>query len=156
MGSDREFREEILTLLRGPNAHPDFEEAVAGFPFALQGLRPAGAAHTPWELLEHLRMAQRDILEFCRDPGYTSPEFPDGYWPQESAPRLPQDWDRSMASFLSDRAALESMVGDPARDLLAPVPDEEGPSLLHEILIVAAHNSYHLGQVLLLRRALGA
>ncbi len=156
MGDDSALRDEILTLLRGPNAHASFEEATKAFPFALQGAHVTGAAHTPWEILEHLRIVQRDIVDFCRDPRYESPEFPAGYWPQAATPSGKADWDRSVRSFLADRAALEALVSDPGRDVLAPVPDQEGPSLLHEVVIAAAHNSYHLGQLLLMRRALGA
>jgi hypothetical protein len=103
-----------------------------------------------------LRLVQWDILEFVRNPDYESPPFPAGYWPEAEAPPDPAAWDRSTAAFLRDRRALEDLAADPSVDLLGAVPDEDGPTLLHEFFIVAAHNSYHLGQFLLVRRALGA
>ena len=150
------LRDEVLELLRGPHAHATFEEALEEFPAALQGKKPTGAPHTAWELLEHMRRAQVDILEFCRNSEYESLEFPAGYWPASAAPPDAGAWGHSVTGFLKDRRELEKMVAEAGKDLLRSVPDEEGPSLLHEIFIVAAHNSYHVGQILFLRRMLGA
>jgi hypothetical protein len=154
-GRSPELRAHALELLRGPHAHLSFEEALEDFPVALQGTRTAGSPHTAWEILEHLRIAQWDFLEFCRDPEHESPEFPSGYWPETSLPPAGA-WDGSVRAFLEDRRAFETWVQKPDTDLLAPVPDEDGPTLLHEIALLAAHNSYHLGQIVQIRRALGA
>jgi hypothetical protein len=155
-GTHPDLREHALELLQGPHAHLPFEEGVLGFPLKLQGTRTPGATHTAWEILEHMRIAQHDILAFCRTPEHESPEWPSGYWPQGSIPPDEGAWDRSARAFLADRAAFERWVHDPGCDLLAAVPDEEGPTLLHEIAILSAHNAYHLGQIVQIRRALGA
>jgi DinB superfamily len=150
----QELREEMVRLLEGGGAHATFENAIEGFPAGLRGKKVASVTHTPWQILEHLRLAQWDILEFCRNPSHESPAWPEGYWPAESAPPSGAAWDESVKRFLEDRGALARWVRDSATDLFAPVPDEEGPSLLHQVVITAQHNSYHLGQLLLLRRAL--
>ena len=149
-----EVREEIVRLLEGGGAHATFEDAVKGFPAHIRGKKIEGVSHTPWQILEHLRLAQWDILEFSRNPSHESPAWPDGYWPKDAAPPNDAAWDSSVKQFLDDRASLARWIQDPDVDLLAPVPDEDGPTLLHEIVITAQHNSYHLGQLLLLRRAL--
>jgi DinB family protein len=148
------LRDEILQLLEGGRAHADFEGALGDFPISLRGALLPGSPHTPWQLLEHLRLAQWDILEFCRNPSHVSPGFPEGYWPKEASPPDETAWDLSLESFLEDRDTFADWVRDPSIDLLAPVPDAEGPALLHELLLASAHNSYHLGQLLLLRRSL--
>jgi hypothetical protein len=150
------LREHLLYLLRGGGAHLDFEKAVAGLPPTLRGARPAGLPHSPWRLLEHLRLAQWDILEFCRDPRHESPPFPEGYWPPGDAPPDPGAWDRSAAAFRADLRAMEALVGDPASDLFTPLPHGQGQTLLREALLVADHNAYHLGQLVVVRRLLGA
>jgi hypothetical protein len=150
------LRDHVLYLLRGGGAHLDFEKAIAGLPPALRGAKPAGQPHTPWRLLEHLRIAQWDILEFSRDPHHVSPPFPDGYWPKGDAPPDPSAWDRSVAAFRADLRATQDLVADPATDLLAPLPHGQGQTVLREALLVADHNAYHLGQLVLLRRLLGA
>jgi hypothetical protein len=156
MASDRALREAVLILLRGGRAHITFEKAVAGFPEDLRGRKPRGLPYTPWQQLEHMRLAQRDILEYIRNPRYVSLKFPEEYWPAQASP--PRNaWSASVKAFLADRQALEEMATDPATDLLARVPhDPEGPSILHELLLVADHSAYHLGQLILLRRLLGA
>lgn len=153
-GADRELREELVRLLEGGGAHATFEDAIGGFPAEARGITLPGVSHTPWQLLEHLRLAQWDILEFSRNPAHESPAWPEGYWPPESAPPTKTAWDESVRRFLKDRVALTSWIQDASTDLFASVPDEDGPSLLHEIMITGQHNSYHLGQLLLLRRAL--
>jgi len=112
--------------------------------------------HTPWRLLEHLRIAQWDILEFSRNPKHVSPSFPDGYWPRSDAPPDAAAWDRSVAAFRADLKAMQDLVADPATDLFALLPHGEGQTILREALLVADHNAYHLGQLVMLRRALGA
>lgn len=150
------LRRHLLELLRGGDAHLDFEGVIADFPGELRGVRPAGVPYTPWRLLEHMRIAQWDILEFCRNPDHLSPEFPEGYWPAGDAPPDAAAWDRSVAAFRADLQAMQDLVADPSTDLLAPIPHGEGQTVLREALLMADHNAYHLGQLVLLRRLLGA
>jgi uncharacterized damage-inducible protein DinB len=150
------LREHLLHLLRGGGAHLDFEKAVAALPPELRGVRPAGLPHSPWRLLEHMRIAQWDILEFSRNPRHVSPPFPDGYWPQGDAPPDAAAWDRSVAAYRADLRAMEALVADPASDLFTPFPHGQGQTLLREALLVADHNAYHLGQLVVVRRLLGA
>lgn len=153
-GQDSVLRDELVGLLEGGRAHATFEDAVDGFPREMQGAILPGVAHTPWQVLEHLRLAQWDILEFCRNPSHESPNWPEGYWPKEPDPPTKTAWNESVKRFLEDRRALTAWIKDSSADLFAPVPNDEGPSLLHQIVITAQHNSYHLGQLLMLRRAL--
>jgi hypothetical protein len=150
------LRDHLLYLLRGGGAHVDFDAAVADLPPELRGARAAGQPHTPWRLLEHLRIAQWDILEFSRDPRHVSPPFPAGYWPAGDAPPDAGAWDRSVSAFRADLKAMQELVADPATDLFAPIPHGQGQTVLREALLVADHNAYHLGQLVLLRRLLGA
>ena len=143
-------------MLRGGGAHLDFESAIADLAVELRGAKPAGLPHTPWRLLEHMRIAQWDILEFSRNPRHVSPSFPDGYWPQGDAPPDLGAWDRSIEGFRTDLRAMQDLVADRATDLFAPLPHGEGQTLLREALLVADHNAYHLGQLVVVRRLLGA
>jgi len=153
---DRAIREQVLELLRGGNAHLDFDKAVAGLPAKLRGGKPAAQPHTPWRLVEHMRIAQWDILEFCRNPKHVSPKWPDGYWPPDDAPPEGQAWNRTVKNFHADLQAMEQLIADPAADLLAPIPGGQGQTLFREALLVADHNAYHLGQLVIIRRLLGA
>jgi len=148
--------EHLVELLNGGHAHVEFESAVKDWPADLQGKKPEGAAHTPWEVLEHLRIAQWDILQFCLDPRHVSPSFPEGYWPQGDAPPEPGAWDRSVEAFRADLCAIQELVADPATDLFAPLPHGQGQTILREALLVADHNAYHVGELVLVRRLLGA
>jgi hypothetical protein len=150
------LREHLLYLLGGGGAHLSFDKAVAGLPAELRGARVAGQPHTPWRLLEHLRLAQWDILEFSRNPRHVSPTFPEGYWPEGDGPPDAGAWERSVAAFRADLKAMQDLVADPATDLFARIPHGEGQTILREALLVADHNAYHLGQLVLLRRLLGA
>jgi hypothetical protein len=150
------LREHLLYLLRGGGAHLDFDRAVAGMPPELRGVKPAGLPHSPWRLLEHLRIAQWDILRFCIDPQDVSPPFPEGYWPEGDAPPDPAAWDRSVEAFRADLTSMQELVADPATDLFAPLPHGQGQTVLREAVLVADHNAYHLGQLVLVRRLLGA
>ena len=152
---DASLREHLVDLLRGKNAHLDFDRTVRDLPAADRGRRPEGLPHSPWELLEHLRIAQEDILAFSRDPDHASPDWPAGYWPDIPAPPDASAWDRSVAAFRADLAGLEQLVLDPSRDLHAPFPWGDGQTLLREALLVADHNAYHLGQMVDVRRLLG-
>src|SRR5580692_2348009 len=151
MDRDKALREHLLYLLRGGGAHLDFQAAVADLPAALRGAKPPGQPHTPWRLLEHLRIAQEDILEFSRNPRHVSPLFPDGYWPAGDAPPDAGAWDRSVDAFRADLKAMQDLVADPATDLFAPLPHGQGQTALREALLVADHNAYHLGQLVVVR-----
>ena len=156
MTSDQALREHLLYLLRGGGAHLGFDDAIANLPVKLRGAKVSGVPHTPWRLLEHLRLAQWDILEFSRDPKHVSPSFPDGYWPEGDAPPDADAWDQSVAAVRADLKAMQDLVADPATDLFAIIPHGEGQTILREALLIADHNAYHLGQLVMLRRALGA
>jgi hypothetical protein len=153
---DRALREHVLELLRGGHAHVEFDRAVGGLPAKLRGAKPPGQPHTPWRLLEHLCIAQRDILDFSRDSSHVSPDWPEGYWPPGDAPPDAKAWDRSVKAFKTDSAAMQELVTNPATDLLAPIPGGKGQTVLREALLVADHNAYHLGQLIIIRRLLGA
>jgi hypothetical protein len=150
------LRRHLTELLNGGQAHTTFDAAVADLPESLRGARPDGLPHTPWRLVEHMRIAQWDILEFSRNAAHVSPTFPDGYWPTDDAPDSPSDWDRSVTAFRDDLRAMCDLVTDPATDLFAPIPHGDGQTVLREALLVADHNSYHLGQLVAVRRLLGA
>jgi hypothetical protein len=152
---DDPLRKHILDLLSSSHAHADFDAAVAGFPIRGAGEKPAEAGHSAWELLEHLRLAQWDILEFSRNPKHVSPEWPSGYWPPAPAPPDAAAWRQSVQSFRKDLKAMQKLVADPATDLFAPIPHGDGQTILREALLVADHNAYHIGQLVLLRKLLG-
>ncbi|MCC6857164.1 MAG: DinB family protein [Bryobacterales bacterium] len=154
--SDRALREHLLYLLRGGGAHLDFESAVKDLPEELRGKRPARGPHSPWEILEHMRIAQWDILEFSRKPAHVSPDFPSGYWPREQAPPSREAWNETIRAFQDDLKSMQKLVEDESRDLFAKIPHGEGQTLLREALLVADHNAYHLGELVLVRRLLEA
>jgi len=154
--SGKPLRQHLLYLLRGHGAHLSPEAAFRALPAKARGLRPPGAQHSPWELLEHMRIAQWDILDFCRNPDYKHLEFPAGYWPRTPAPPSRTAWDRSLLAFRADLKAMEKLVANPKTDLYARIPWGSGQTILREALLIADHNAYHLGQVVLLRRLLGA
>jgi hypothetical protein len=156
MNENQAMRQHVAALLRGGSAHAAFENAAADLAPALRGVAPKGAEHTPWQVLEHLRIAQWDILEFSRDAGHVSPDFPAGYWPSGAAPPDDAAWDRSVARFRSDLDEMVRLVSDPSIDLFARIPHGDGQTVLREALLVADHNAYHLGELVLLRRLLGA
>jgi uncharacterized damage-inducible protein DinB len=149
------LRQHLLDLLRGRNAHADFDTVVADFPSRMRGVKPPGAPHTAWQLLEHMRIAQSDILEFSRDAKHKSPPWPEGYWPKTEAPPSAASWNNSLRSFRADLKATAKLVADKKTDLFAQIPHGTGQTILREVLLVADHNSYHLGQLVLLRRLLG-
>jgi DinB family protein len=149
-------REHVLNLLKGRGAHVDFDAAVAGLPPRLRGVRPKGVPYSAWELLEHIRIAQWDILEFSRNPKHVSPKWPEGYWPKKPAPPSAAAWNKGVKAVRSDLNAMQALVADPKRDLFAPFAHGEGQTLLREALLMADHNAYHVGQLVLLRRLLGA
>ena len=151
-----QLRKQLIDGIRGHQAHLDFDAAVDGFPADLRGVKPAGAPHTAWQLLEHIRIAQHDILAFSRDATYKSPKWPEGYWPSTEAPPTATAWDKSVAAIRRDGLAFNALVEDSSIDLLKPFPRGEGQTLLREALLVASHNSYHLGQLAYLRKMVEA
>ncbi|MGA8728981.1 MAG: DinB family protein [Terracidiphilus sp.] len=150
------LRQHVVNLLKGGEAHADFDAATANLPANLRGERPKGADHSPWELVEHLRIAQWDILEYSRDPKHKSPEFPAGYWPKSPAPPSEEAWEQSLKAFRKDLEALSDLVSSESTDLLAPIPHAKDHTILREALLAADHNAYHIGQLVLVRRLLGA
>ncbi|MCH9031933.1 MAG: DinB family protein [candidate division Zixibacteria bacterium] len=149
------IREHLVKLLGGTDAHLDFDDIISHFPVELRTVKPHGAAHSAWQLLEHLRIAQWDILEFSRNPNHISPAFPDGYWPKNDTASDDEAWGKSLRAFRSDREALQDLVANQSTDLLASIPHGTGQTIFRECFVVAKHNSYHLGQLVLLRRLLG-
>ena len=150
------LRQHVVNLLKGGEAHADFDAATTNLPAKLRGQRPKGAEHSPWELVEHLRIAQWDILEYSRDAKHKSPEFPAGYWPKSPAPPNEEAWEHSLKAFRKDLKALCDLVASESTDLLAPIPHGDGHTMLREALLAADHNAYHMGQLVLVRRLLGA
>jgi hypothetical protein len=153
---DMKLREQIVSSLSGHGAHLSFEQAVKEFPRELIGRRVPNLAHTAWQLVYHLWIAQWDILEFIRDPSHESPQWPQGYWPGEDAPRPVSLWEDTLGKFRKDLTAIMDLVGNGKNDLLAPFPHGEGQTLLREALLVIDHNSYHVGQLVDLRKLLGS
>jgi hypothetical protein len=148
------LRQHLANLLRMEGAHLTFEAAVADFPVPLRGVTPRGAPHSPWQLIEHMRLAQADILDFSRNPEYQPRKFPDDYWPATSTPPSDAAWDASIQRFQSDMQEMQELIADTKNDLLASIPHSKGQTLLHEALLVADHNSYHLGQLVFLHKML--
>lgn len=156
MTQDKALRKHLVNLLKGKGAHVPVEAALADLAPELRGRRPEGAERSPWEILEHMRIALWDILEFTRDPEHVSPEFPSGYWPAQAAPATAAAWEASGKALLGILAELRKMAEDEANDLFAPLPQGEGQTMLREILVAADHTSYHTGQLVLTRKLLGA
>ena len=154
--SDIVVRKQIAQFLEESHAHAGFDAAVKDFPPELRERKPEGFPHTAWQLLEHLRIAQWDILEFSRDGRHKSPKWPEGYWPESEAPPSDKAWDDSVRRFKSDRRAMQKLVLDQSRDLSAIVPHAQSQTLVREALLLMDHNAYHVGQLVLLRRLLGA
>jgi len=153
--SDANLREHVLYLLKGGGAHATFDDAMGDWPVQLAGVKVANFPHTAWMLLEHMRMAQWDILEFSRNPKHVSPPWPDGYWPKEDAPRDEKAGQASMATFKKDLETMERLVANRKLDLYARLAWGDGQTLLREALLVADHNAYHLGQLVMLRKSIG-
>ena len=154
-GNDKALREHLVYLLKGGGAHVHFTDAVEGFPEAKRGTFISGLPHTGWQLLEHSRIAQWDILEFSRNSKHVSPGFPEGYWPKTPGPPDAAAWDKSVEAFRLDLEEMISLVKNPKTDMYAKIPHRDGQTVLREALLLADHNAYHLGQLVDLRRALG-
>jgi uncharacterized damage-inducible protein DinB len=155
MADDKALRAQLVKLLDFKEAHVDFDRAVKGIPARMRGQLPQGAEHSLWQLVEHLRIAQADILEFCRTAKYKEKKWPDDYWPKTPRPSRAADWNTAIAGYRRDRKALQRLGANPKIDLLAAIPHGTGQTYLREILLVADHNAYHIGQIVALRRRLG-
>jgi len=153
--SDKVLRENLQKLLTWNEAHVDWVAALKGFPKVKRGEKPKGAPHSAWELLEHVRIAQWDILNFCRDPKHVSPEWPKGYWPKTTKPPNDAAWEQSVEALRKDVETMGDLVTNTKNDLFARIPHGTGQTILRQALLLADHNSYHLGQFVLLRRMLG-
>jgi hypothetical protein len=149
---DAQLRTHVQRLLDWHDAHASFDDAVSGIPADLRGRQPQGLPYSPWQLLEHLRLAQQDILEFCVNPDYEEKTWPEGYWPGSAAP-TGDGWERSVESFRTDREALKELAS--RADLFAAIPRGTGQTVLRELLLVADHNAYHIGELVVVRRLLG-
>ena len=156
MTKETPLREQVAKLLSWEDAHVSFDAAVANLPAALRGMQPAGLPYSPWQLLEHLRITQHDILDFCRNPAYREITWPDDYWPPAPGPGWPTAWDDSVAQFQRDRAQLQQLAKDPAIELEARIPHGSGQTYLRELLLAADHAAYHIGELIVVRRLLGA
>lgn len=150
------LRKQLVETLKGVGAHASFDDAVDGLPATLRGEKPKGMPHSPWMLLEHLRIGQWDILEFSRNAKHESPTWPEGYWAKTSAPPNAKAWDDSVASFRKDLKAMGELVKNPKTDLVAKIPWGDGQTILREALLAADHNAYHVAQIIDVRRLLGA
>lgn len=148
------LRHHLVNLLTKAEAHVDVVSTLKGFPPKLRGRKPKGSPHTPWQLLEHMRLGQWDILRFTVDPKHVSPKWPEGYWPKTAAPPSDKAWKEGVRRFLADLNEMCGLVNDSKRDLFAPIPHGDGQTLLREALLLADHNAYHLGQLVLVRRTL--
>jgi hypothetical protein len=153
---DQALRQHLLYLLKDGGAHAKFDDVIKNFPARLRGRKIPNFPHTAWMLLEHMRLAQWDILEFSRNAKHVSPKWPEGYWPKSEAPSSAAAWTKSISSFRKDLKAMEVLITDPKTDPYAPLPWGDGQTILREALLVADHNAYHLGQLVTLSRMLGA
>jgi hypothetical protein len=150
------LREHLVSLLSGGQAHTTFEDAIKDLPAKLRGMKPENFPHSPWMLLEHLRIAQSDILEFSRSKSHESPKWPEGYWPKDPEPPSSGAWTKSVNQFKSDMKAMQDLVKNPKTDLFAKIPWGDGQTILREALLTADHNAYHIAQLVDVRRLLGA
>jgi len=153
---EQSLRKHLVEVLAGGSAHAKFEDAIKGLPPKLRGAKPAGFPHSPWMLLEHLHLAQWDILEFSRNAKHVSPKWPEGYWPKKENPPNAGAWSKSVQQFRRDLKAMQSLVTNPKTDLFARIPWGDGQTILREVLLVADHNAYHVAQLVDVRRMLGA
>ncbi len=152
---DKSLRDHLLYLLKDGGAHAGFDAALGDWPVQLAGVKVANFPHTAWMLLEHMRLAQWDILEFSRNRKHVSPAWPEGYWPASEAPPSEKSWKDSMSAFKKDLGTMTQLVANKKTDLYAKIPWGDGQTILREALLVADHNAYHLGQLVMLRKAIG-
>jgi hypothetical protein len=149
------LRRQLVEFLEWRSAHVGFDDAVRGLPGRLRGTVPPGFAHSVWQVVEHIRIAQHDILDFCRNPGYREMKWPDDYWPRGPAPRSAAAWARSLAAFRRERRAMQRLAADRRVDLFATIPHGSGQTYLREVLLAGDHTAYHVAQIVDIRRALG-
>src|SRR5271155_5449568 len=154
--NDKALREQLGKVLDWHEAHADWKQALAGLDPAHRGVRPPGSPHSVWDLLEHARLAQRDILDFTVNPKHVSLDWPSGYWPKSLAPADDAEWEKSVGEFFHDLKEMEKLVSNPRTDLLARIAHGTGQTFLRQVLLLIDHNSYHLGQLVLVRRLLSA
>lgn len=152
---EHSIREHVLALLQGGNAHATLEDAVSKFPSKLRGVKPDGLPYSAWQLLEHIRIAQWDILEFSSNPKHVSPKWPDGYWPTAEAVPDSTSWDSSIRQIKADLKAMQELVKNPKTDLYTPIAHGDGQTILREALLIADHNAYHVAEIVVVRRLLG-
>ena len=152
---DKSLRDHLLYLLKGGGAHISFDDAMGDWTLQLASVKVANFPHTAWMLLEHMRLAQWDILDFSRNPKHVSPPWPEGYWPASEAPTDEKAWTASMAAFKKDLRTMQQLVSDRKTDLYARIPWGDGQTILREALLLADHNAYHLGQLVMLRKSIG-
>jgi hypothetical protein len=152
MEKDDSVRKHVLYLLRDGGAHMSFDDFVGSFPADLCNRKIDGLPYTAWQVLEHMRLAQWDILEFSRDASHVSPEFPKGYWPEPEEPGTPALWQKTIDEFQNDLKQMEALVEDPSTDLYAKIPHGDGQTILREALLIADHNAYHLGALAVMAR----
>jgi uncharacterized damage-inducible protein DinB len=155
MTSDAPFRDQLRRTLEWEDAHVAFDRAITGIPEDMRGKRPAGLPYSPWQLLEHIRRTQHDILEFCQNPKYAELKWPEDYWPPSAEPRSAAAWDESVRQFTRDREALQLLAMDPQLDLTSRIPHGAGQTYLRELVLAADHTAYHLGELVVVRRLLG-
>ena len=153
--SDDPYRMHVLRVLDWEDAHVGFDAAVSDIPSNIRGRQAPGLPYSPWQLLEHMRIAQHDIFDFCRNPNYVEMKWPDDYWPKAPEPPGADAWEKSVAAFRSDREALKQFFADPSLDILAAISHGTGQTYLREALLIADHNAYHVGQLVAVRRVLG-
>jgi hypothetical protein len=155
MIDDSAVRDLVSRLLAWEDAHVGFDKAVNGIPVALRGKRPSRLPYSPWQLIEHMRITQHDILDFCRNPSYQQHTWPEAYWPSSAAPPSARSWTESIRQYRADRQALQDLAADPTIDLAATIPHGSGQTYLREIILAADHTAYHVGELLVVRRLLG-
>jgi hypothetical protein len=156
MDSEKDLRKHVIELLEGGHAHATFDKAIANFPAELRGQKAANLPHSAWMLLEHMRIAQWDILEFCRNRKHKSPKWPEGYWPATDDPPSDAQWNTSIKQFGAELKEMSELLKDPKVDLFAKIPWGDGQTILREAFLIADHNAYHIAQIVNVRRLLGA
>jgi len=153
MDNYKHLREQLVNFLDGSQAHITFDDAIKDFPYEPAGKKTPGMPHTPWEIIEHIRIAQFDIYQFSIDSSYISPTWPDGYWPENATPKSKTEWDNSVSQIKKDLQAMKDLVMDPKTDLFKTIPHGTGQNIFREVLVASQHNSYHLGQLMVLKKS---
>ena len=156
MVQEQQLKKHLSTLVSGKGAHADFDTAVKGISSDHYGAEVKGLPYTLWQIVEHMRLSQNDILDYMRNPDYKERSWPEGYWPKEGKPPKKDSWDQSVKSIKKDLREVKTIIENPKTDLFAQVPHgEKGHTILREVLLIADHNAYHVGQIIVIRRLLG-